>query len=74
MIPLGLFQQLRDLDRTSPQFHEQVADFFRGNEYRGVFPKLQNEDLAWLAEYLDSVGLRTVSLHDKLSIGVGSRQ
>jgi hypothetical protein len=53
----GPFQQLRDLKRTSPKFHEQLSDFFRGDEYRGVFPELQVEGLAWLAECLDSVGL-----------------
>ena len=74
MIPLGPLRQLRDLDRTSPQFHERLGNFFRGDEYRGVFPGLKSEILEWLAEYLDSVGLQIVFLRLTLSICVGSRQ
>ena len=55
MIPTNPLQPLHDLDRTSPQFHEQLNDFLRGDEYRNVLPGLQNEDLVWLVEYLDSV-------------------
>lgn len=74
MIPPGPLRQLRHLDKTSPQFREQLDDFFRGDGYRDVFPKLHNEDLAWLAEYLDSVGLQIIFLRPALSIGVGSQQ
>ncbi|KAF9644933.1 kinase-like protein [Thelephora ganbajun] len=55
MTPPNPLQQLRDLDRASRRFHEQLTNFLRGNEYRNVFPKLQSGDLAWLVEYLDSV-------------------
>ena len=74
MIPFGPLEQLRALDRNSPQFHEQLSDFFRGDEYRGVFPKLESEDLEWLADYLDSVGFQTTFLPSTLSIGAGSPQ
>ena len=74
MILFGPLEQLRALDRTSPQFHEKLSDFFRGDEYRGVFPKLKSEDLEWLADYLDSVGFQTIFLRSTLSIGTGSRQ
>ena len=57
MTPHKPLQQLHDLDRTSPQFYEQLTNFLRGKEYRNVFPNLQNEDLAWLVEYLDNVSL-----------------
>ena len=57
MAPHASLQQLRDLDKTSPQFHEQLSDFFRGDLYQSVFPSLQSESLAWLVEYLDSVRL-----------------
>jgi hypothetical protein len=50
-------QQLHDLDRASPQFHEQLSSFLRGEEYQNAVPNLQGEDLAWLVEYLDSVSL-----------------
>jgi hypothetical protein len=74
MTPPGPFQQLRDLKRASPKFHEQLSDFFRGDEYRGVFPELEMEGLAWLAEYLGNVGLQTIFLRVTLSTGVGSRR
>ena len=53
----GCLQQLRDLDKTSPQFYEQLSNFFCDNVYQDVFPNLQRESLAWLVEYLDSVRL-----------------
>ena len=55
MIPHDPLQQLYDLDRTSPQFHEQLSGLLRGREYQDVFPNLRSEDLSWLVEYLDSV-------------------
>ena len=57
MIPHDAFHQLHGLDRTSPQFHEQLSNFFSGDVYRSVFPDLEGEDLAWLVECLDSVSL-----------------
>ena len=58
MIPHNpALRQLRDLDRTSPEFHEQLSNFFCGDAYRMVFPDLGREDLTWLAEYLDDVSL-----------------
>ena len=61
MIPSNPLQKLRDLDRTSPHFHNRLIDFLHGNEYRYVAPSVQGEDLAWLVDYLDSVSLHTVS-------------
>lgn len=72
MVVLDPFRQLRDLDNTSPQFHKELIDFFGGDDYRDVFPKLETEDLEWLAEYLDGVSLRIIFVHIVLSIGVGS--
>ena len=66
-------QQLRDLDKTSPQFHEQLSNFFRGNIYQDIFPNLQSESLTWLVEYLDSVRLSQIH-PPMLNIGVGSGQ
>lgn len=71
MIPHDSLQPLHDLDRTSPLFHGQLIDFLRGNEYRDVIPSLQNEDLAWLIEYLDGVSLLTISSNTTLNVGVG---
>ena len=50
-------QQLRDLDKTSPQFHEQLTNFLRGDDYRNGVSNLEGEDLTWLVEYLDGVSL-----------------
>ena len=52
-------QPLRDLDRTSPEFHEQLVGFLRGDQYQTCFPTLQEDDLAWLVEYLDRVSVKT---------------
>ena len=54
-IPHNPLQQLHDLDKTSPRFHEQLRNFFHA--YRDVWPSLQSDRLAWLVEYLDSVRL-----------------
>ena len=50
-------QKLRDLDKASRRFHEQLVNFLRGDEYQNVLPKLRNEDGLWLIEYLDGVSL-----------------
>ena len=71
MVPRDPLQQLRDLDRTSPQFHPQLVDFLRGDEYREVVPSLRSDDLTWLVEYLDSVSLRTTPPYSPLNAGVG---
>ena len=59
MVPRGErpLHRLRDLDRTSPVFHEQLSDFLRGKEYQKIFPGLQSAELVRLVEYLDSVSL-----------------
>ena len=71
MTPSNLLQKLRDLDRTSPGFHNQLADFLRGNEYQDAVPSLQGEDLVWFVNYLDKVGLQTISLRSTLTAGTG---
>lgn len=72
MIPSNPLQQLCDLDGASPQFHEQLSNFFRGSVYRNVLPSPQSESLTWLVEYLDSVRLEITLLHAALTIDVGS--
>ena len=74
MTPSNLLQTLRDLDRTSPDFHNQLTDFLRGNEYRDVASSLQGEDLIWFVNYLDNVSLRTVSLRPMFTAGTGPLQ
>ena len=64
-------QKLRDLDKTSPQFHKQLIDFLGGNEYQDVIPRLQSGDLVWIVEYLDSVSPQTTSSRSALNARVG---
>lgn len=59
MIPYNPIQQLHALDKTSPQFHEQLRDFLRGDVYRDALQSLQTEDLTSLVEYLSIVSLHT---------------
>ena len=74
MVLRNPLQRLHDLDRTSPQFHKQLIDFLRGNEYRDVIPNLRNEDLARFVEYLDSVSLQTAFPRPALRSNVGPRR
>ena len=71
MTPSDPLRTLRDLDRTSPHFRNQLIDFLRGNEYRHVAPSLQGEDLAWLVNYLDDVSICIVFPHHALTAGTG---
>ena len=72
MISHDPLQELRDLDSASPRFRNELIKFLRGDEYRNVFPTLQNEDLTWLVEYLEKVSLQTIFLRAALNTGVGS--
>ena len=68
MSPSNPLQALRDLDRTSPHFHNQLIDLLHGNEYRGVITTLKGGGLAWLVNYLDNVSLHDVSPHPALTL------
>ena len=57
MGPPDALKQLRDFDRASPRFYKDLSNFLRSEGYRSAVPSLQDEDLAWLVEYLDSVSL-----------------
>ena len=71
MSPSNPLQTLRDIDKTSPHFHNQLIDLLRGNEYQDVVPSLQGEDLAWLVNYLDNVSRHNVSPYPTLTAGTG---
>ena len=75
IIPPNPLQQLRDLDRASPEFHKQLSSFLHGMEYQDVLLNLQGENLVWFVEYLDSMSHKTISAHSVLNTntGVGSR-
>ena len=55
MVPHDPFEQLRNLDKTSPQFHEQLNNFLHGDVCQSVLSGLESEDLVWFVEYLDGV-------------------
>jgi len=61
MNPSDILKQLHDFDKASPQFHKDLSNFLRSEEYRSAVPSLQGEYLARLIEYLDSVSLQIVS-------------
>lgn len=58
----NVLQQLNRLERSSPDFPNLLASFFRMEEYKApeFFYKLHNEDKVWLIEYLDNVCVRVV--------------
>ena len=70
MDQLNPLQQIRNLDTTSPQFHEQLSGYLREKEFQGAVGNLQGEDLTWFVEYLDGVSLQTISPHSTLNTGV----
>ena len=74
MNPRDPFQRLRDLDRTSSLFREQLTSFFCGSVYQDALPHLRNEDSAWLVEYLNNVRLQVFFLHATLNSGIDSRR
>ena len=48
-------QQLRRLDKSSPDFHKQLSNVLSGEEYVRSVPSLQGSDLVSLVDYLDKV-------------------
>ena len=59
-------QQLHHLDRSSPDFHDQLCNLFYGKEYSKCIPNLQGDDLVWLVDYLDKVRRHVTFLHSPL--------
>jgi len=51
-------QILHDLDRSSPQFHNQLSNLLRREEFRNFVSNPSSEGLGQLAEYLDNVSLQ----------------
>ena len=61
-----VLQQLRHLDRSSPDFHDQLRKVLYGEEYMQCVPNLQGDDLVWLIDYLDKVCHRITSSYSQL--------
>ena len=50
-----VLQQLDRLDRSSPEFQDQLYTILRGEEYSQCARDLQGDDLVWIVDYLDKV-------------------
>ena len=55
-------EQLRHLDRSSSNFHDQLSSVLSGKEYELAVSKLEGDDLVLLVDYLDRVRRCTVLL------------
>ena len=55
---LPALQRLRNLDRSSSEFQDQVCNLLYEEEYQKCLPGLQGDDLVWLVEYLNEVRRR----------------
>ena len=68
-----VLKQLHHLDRSSPDFHDQLSDVFYGSEYIKYTQSLQGDDLMWLVDYLDKVRRRVRFPPLSASASLGSR-
>ena len=57
-----ILQRLDRLDKSSPQFPNQLTNLLHEKRYELHISKLQDQDAVWLIEYLDNVCLYT-ALH-----------
>ena len=55
--------QLRHLDKSSPDFHDQLCNVLYGEEYTKRVSDLQSDDSVWLVGYLDKVCRRIIFPH-----------
>jgi len=60
---LPVLQQLLRLDSSSSDFQDQLSNLLHGGEYRQCVPELQDDDVAWLVDYLDKVRCHVVIPH-----------
>ena len=68
---LPALQQLRRLDRSSPDFADRLNGILHGKEYAQCEPNLGN-DLEWLIEYLDEVRYRVEFSRPPAQVGTGA--
>lgn len=60
MPPFDLLHQFHRLDQSSPNFPALIGDIIHRDGYRDCAASLQDDELAWLIEYLDNVRYRVV--------------
>jgi hypothetical protein len=63
-----VLQRLDHLDRSSPDFHDQLCNVLYGEEYVQCVSNLQGNDLVWLVDYLDRVRRRVALSHSLLKL------
>ena len=68
MQSLNTFDQLRYLDRSSSEFHDQLSEILCGEEYERWVSNLDCDDLVWLVGYLDKVCGCIALLHSPLKL------
>jgi len=61
-----ILQQFPPIDRSSPDFHDQLDKLLCGQEYEQSVPDLQGDNLIWLVDYLDKVRSRVALPHSPL--------
>ena len=60
-------QKLHHLDRSLPNFHDQLCNALHGEEYTQCVLNLQGDDLVWIVDYLDKVRRRVTLPYSPLS-------
>ena len=67
-------QRLRGLDRTSPEFPNQLADILLGEDDVNIVQNLSCEDAGPFVEHLDSVRLWVMFTCSLLNIAVAPQR
>lgn len=53
--PFTPLQQLRGLNRSSPDFRDQLVDLLGEKEFQASIPNLERVDVMWVVNFLDTV-------------------
>ena len=68
----GILQQLGCLDKSLPQFPDQLTSLLHEKAYKDCIQKLRDDNVVWLVEYLDNVCLCVALLPSLYSAGTAS--
>ena len=50
-----VLRRFKGFDKSSPRFPDQLIDLLSGEEYKSCIRRFQDEDAAWVIDYLDEV-------------------
>ena len=50
-----VLRRFKSFDKSSPQFPDQLMDLLSGEEYKSRVTRFQDEEVAWIVDYLDNV-------------------